>query len=726
MRHLHLLLTIPFLITPFVAEAVLSVVVQATPQTCNYPSGFAYATVSGGQPPYTYLWNNGGTTPELSGLLAGTYSVTVTDALGEQASAQAEVLSLPYQLPGIISGMPWCGSPRNAFEDPLVSGVPNNWTVNGLPTTLSGGGFIQFDTDPFDTFYSYPIDDGNGCSGTVTGSNGPQITFWPDLYLASVEPSCANADIGAIQVWTAQDPAPGSIFGPYISISRLDGPPIFQAYDLDPGNLNVEFTDLPPGEYAIHWWLGVTGEELDPGICTYDSLFVTVPNLGSTCGSVSGKSYFDVNGDCVLNGAEVGVPYSPLLVEPGGEVVLTDHFGNFQFPLFNGNYTLEQTDPTLVPICPTPQPISITVNTNNTYIELANQSTEPLDLAVSVAGTLFRPGFNSQYHLWVGNTSPAPSGPVTVTVELDPVLTYITANVTPSVVGNTLTWNLPALSSFQGGNISILVQVPVGTPLGTPLSTTAMVTNTLPDAMATNDSYTDDDLVVGSFDPNDKRAQTSSRASDELFFINEDDHIDYTIRFQNTGTFPAEFVVITDTIAPELDMLSFEQGVASHPFTVSFKPGRVIEWRFDDIQLPDSTSDEPGSHGLVKFRMKPVLPLLPGTIFENVANIYFDYNEPVITEPSVLVAEFSTGVITNDASGILLSPVPVRDRLSIQARSPITELEVLWADGRSIMHNSGPQVTVASMDVSILPAGTYLLRALLATGEQVQARFIKQ
>jgi uncharacterized repeat protein (TIGR01451 family) len=251
------------------------------------------------------------------------------------------------------------------------------------------------------------------------------------------------------------------------------------------------------------------------------------------------------------------------------------------------------------------------------------------------------------------------------------------------------------------------------------------VSNTLPEGDLANNVDVDGDIVVGSYDPNDKRAITSSRASDELYFINEDEWIDYTIRFQNTGTFLAEFVVITDTIPEELDMLSFEQGVASHPFTVSFKPGRVIEWRFDGIMLPDSTSDEPGSHGLVKFRMKPVLPLLPGTIIENIANIYFDFNEPVITEPSVLVAEFSTAMTDVQGPTLLLAPVPMQHTLSVTAPAPMRTLRVIAVDGRVVLRSS-PGTQTYELYVAQLDAGPYVIIAELENGEQLRHRIIKQ
>jgi len=694
--------------------------IEAVDPICSYPTGSVTALPSGGTPPYTFLWGGGETTQALSGLLPGTYSVTVTDALSDQATAQVDLVSQPYLFEAIINGMPWCGSPRNAFEDPLMSGMANTWTVNGWPTELSGGGYIQFPTDGGN--YTYTVDDGNGCTGTVSGYSGPQITNWPALTIIDVAPSCDNEPIGAIDVHAAAQP-PGGGFGPYVNLFRQDGVPVYQT-EMPDGNLDVHFMDLAPGVYGVHWWLGVTGESLDPGTCTYDTVWVTVPSLGANCGSVQGTSYIDLDGDCVKDPNEVGIPYSPLLVQPGNEAALTDGFGQFAFGLQNGDYTLEQTDPTLVPICPATQPVPFTVSGNASTIDLANSSTEPLDLRASLAGGVFRPGFNAYYHVLARNDSPQQSGPVTVTLQLDPALTYVTSDVAPTVNGNTLTWILDAFTSYQDEGWYVSVNVPVGTPLGTLLNSTLTVSNTLPDANAANDSETDTDVVVGSYDPNDKRAQTSSRASESLYFINADAWIDYTIRFQNTGTYPAEFVVITDTIAPELDMLSFEQGVASHPFTVSFKPGRVIEWRFDNIQLPDSTTDEPGSHGLVRFRMKPVQPLIAGTVIANVANIYFDYNEPVITEPSVLVAEFSTGVGEKRGGSITLSPVPASDRLTITGTYAIERLTVLSADGRVVLRANFRSMN-GTLDLQRLNRGTYLLIAEMGDGAIMHERFVK-
>jgi uncharacterized repeat protein (TIGR01451 family) len=692
---------------PLSATAALTVTIEHSDATCNYSDGIATALVSGGQPPYSYLWSTGETTGQVY-LPAGIYSVMVTDALGEELVAEVTIASVPYMLIG-GGGYAFCTGPTNVFEAPMPEGQSvGPWTVDDMPVWAMDDGSGR---------YSFPISgivgqvhtitDANGCTGTISETPVSPAGIWPEVTVTQVEPSCLSIGDGRILVTSSAQAA----FGTWLHLARPDGQETYQAYTPDGSGL-VVFDGLQPGLYGVHWWLGYTGEAADPGECSYDTLWVNVPDISPFCGSVSGTSWFDMDGDCVRGPDEVGVPYSPLLIQPAGEVAITDGSGHFLFGMADGSYTLQQMDPTLVPICPTVQPIPFTVNGDDQTIDLANGSTEPLDLSVDLASGVFRPGFQTSYAVFARNNSPQVSGPLELNVQLDPTLTFLAASVAPtSVAGQTLTWNLPALESFAMLNLFIDVQVPVGTPLGLSLTTTAELSNPFAESTLLNNTAAEQNTVVGSYDPNDKRAVTSSRTSEDLYFIDEDEWIDYTIRFQNTGTFPAEFVVITDTIAPELDMLSFEQGAASHPFNLSFKPGRVIEWRFDAIQLPDSSSDEPGSHGLVKFRMKPRLPLVAGTAIQNIANIFFDYNEPVITEPSVLVAEFSTGLPETPTTDLRIFPNPATSFLHI-ADPALFQGALVWSihslDGRDVLLGKNT-TSDGGIDISMLASGTYLL-----------------
>ncbi|MDX8337600.1 Ig-like domain-containing protein [Draconibacterium sp. IB214405] len=52
-------------------------------------TGSISINVSGGVEPYAYLWSNGATTPNITGLTAGTYTVTITDALTDTLGCKA-------------------------------------------------------------------------------------------------------------------------------------------------------------------------------------------------------------------------------------------------------------------------------------------------------------------------------------------------------------------------------------------------------------------------------------------------------------------------------------------------------------------------------------------------------------------------------------------------------------------------------------------------------------
>ena len=71
-------------------------------------TGSAIAAVSGGTPGYSYLWSNGGTTASVNGLVAGTYSVTVTDSKGCTDTAQVTITQNPALVISINSASATC------------------------------------------------------------------------------------------------------------------------------------------------------------------------------------------------------------------------------------------------------------------------------------------------------------------------------------------------------------------------------------------------------------------------------------------------------------------------------------------------------------------------------------------------------------------------------------------------------------------------------------------
>ena len=143
---------------------------------------------------------------------------------------------------------------------------------------------------------------------------------------------------------------------------------------------------------------------------------------------------------------------------------------------------------------------------------------------------------------------------------------------------------------------------------------------------------------TGSYDPNDKQAFPMGYGEEHLIEANTD--IEYLIRFQNTGTDTAITVVIRDTLSRYLDPATIQVGGASHSFRYELYGEGILKFIFDDIMLPDSNINEPASHGFVKFKISQQRNLPIGTQVENSAAIYFDFNEPIITNTTYhLIAE---------------------------------------------------------------------------------------
>ncbi|MCB9316827.1 MAG: hypothetical protein H6569_11870 [Lewinellaceae bacterium] len=140
---------------------------------------------------------------------------------------------------------------------------------------------------------------------------------------------------------------------------------------------------------------------------------------------------------------------------------------------------------------------------------------------------------------------------------------------------------------------------------------------------------TDCRTVIGAWDPNDKQALPIG--VDAPHFIEQNQPLEYLIRFQNTGTDTAFTVIIRDTLSPWLNPATIRPGASSHPFRWALSGAGVLTVTFENIMLPDSNVNEPASHGFVQFRIDQQRDNPLGTEIENRAGIYFDFNEPVIT-----------------------------------------------------------------------------------------------
>ncbi len=232
-------------------------------------------------------------------------------------------------------------------------------------------------------------------------------------------------------------------------------------------------------------------------------------------------------------------------------------------------------------------------------------------------------------------------------VKLHDSLTFYNSNIPPdSINGQNIYWSSDTVNLFTDDVIRFQVNMPDYTMMGDTLLSTLTV---IPiDTLGLYNNVKTDTLIqvlTCAYDPNDKTVEPTG--IDSLGFISPDvASLDYTIRFQNTGNDTAQNVLIKDQLSEYLNWQSLDVLASSHEMTVNVLPAGEIEFVFDNIVLPDSNSSELESHGFVKFRVYFLTGLSIGTIIENYAKIYFDFNPPVITN-TVLNTIYDCNILLN-------------------------------------------------------------------------------
>ena len=254
-----------------------------------------------------------------------------------------------------------------------------------------------------------------------------------------------------------------------------------------------------------------------------------------------------------------------------------------------------------------------------------------IDLRANLVPVDLRPGTPALIHLDVSNQGCLPvSGEIFL--HLDTALTFLSSSPSPDRTSNdTLFWDLQQWN-YDSGAVQLPVWVVPDTfaQLGQEVCLDLGVTIVQGDLNQGNNLIHHCQELINSYDPNDIHVYPGGAC--EEGFVLSDQTLTYTIRFQNTGNAPALNIEIWDSLPLQLDISTLNVLSHSHPnLTVELLPGNVVGFLHPGIMLPDSFTDEPGSHGFIIFQIDQ-LPYneLPGTM-ENRAAIFFDFNDPVIT-----------------------------------------------------------------------------------------------
>ena len=683
---------------------------------CGNGTGYVWAIPAGGEAPYTYLWSNGGTTNVMDGLYGGSYTVDVTDAIGATASASVTIDTPPdlNMDAHITSTDPDChddcAGRFRAYLNPTGGQGPFDYAygpLGGSVTTGSTNGSPFFFPACAQEPMWFTAVDANGCSDSITFVLDPHTTYTAPT--TNVTNACAGEANGAVEVdltgWFFTDAVATGLIGP-------------DNADTIPWGGNFFFDGLAPGGYELR--------VRPPAYACTEPVYFTIIDQ-TDCGAVTGTAFVDLDQDC-LNGPDDPVlAYRPIVVQPGNIVRLTDAVGGFNIPLDYGAYTLEQAGPDIDQLCPTaaPYPFDLTAGTPVHTVLLADSVTGGIDLSVHVTDSWAIPGFVQTSWIVITNHSGYyPSGAIALSFAHEPIFTFVGSSVTPlSTTAGNVTWALPGLDPLASITIELQLLVPADPSLiGTDYSATATVTSD-------NDTVTDNNAfqVVGAYDPNDITARTTGGSSSS-YFLPTDEDIVYTIRFQNTGNFPAQDIHILDTLSALLDMSRIGIIGASHAFTAAYLEDRTLRFDFPDIQLPDSANDEPNSHGYVAYRIKPVGSLAIGDVVANTAAIYFDLNPAVITNTSLVTVEAAQGILSPATHAVGLVPNPARSVVQVFRNGgpvPVKSAVAIAADGRR-MRVEATDLMRGTIGVEHLATGMYLLDLIEVNGTPLRVRMVKE
>jgi len=239
----------------------------------------------------------------------------------------------------------------------------------------------------------------------------------------------------------------------------------------------------------------------------------------------------------------------------------------------------------------------------------------------------------------------------------------------------------------------------------------AMTVSGATDQTPADNSFTLNQPVVNSFDPNDKTCLQGSVVG--ISVIGQ--YVHYLIRFENTGTFPATNVIITDVIdANKFDINTLIPLQASHALRTRVVQNNRVEFVFQGINLP---FDDANNDGYVAFKIKTKNTLVVGDTFDNTANIFFDYNYPIITNTASTLIQ-NLGVTTSEQATFALAQNPVGSQLIFTGLSaPLQSVSIYNTHGQLVQSAIHP--SEAGINVQGLAPGVYFVQGVNADGTSV-------
>ena len=227
------------------------------------------------------------------------------------------------------------------------------------------------------------------------------------------------------------------------------------------------------------------------------------------------------------------------------------------------------------------------------------------------------------------NTSPYPISGV-IKFEFDELYNFLNADeVVDSIVGNSVYTSYSNLGSYQNDWQYVNLNTPSEEFFGLYVHHTATIYAWYEGELIELDTDLDTQEVTCAYDPNDITGYPYGYTDDHLVLA--DTRMEYLIRFQNTGNASAGTVMVVDTLDVDMDFSTFQLVANSHNVMTTIEESGRVEFLFENINLPDSSANEVGSHGMVSFKVDFIDNVDVGEEINSTAHIFFDNNPAVVT-----------------------------------------------------------------------------------------------
>lgn len=681
----------------------------STNSQCNgVNNGSITCTALFGVAPYTFTLNPGNVvngTGIFSNLAAGTYTIDVADF--NLCSNTITVTLTDLNNINVSANL-----------DTIICGVqgfsqffPNGGYGGGFYTyTINPGNIVQVNNNLFNNL--------NAGSYTLTVTNPAgciKVTPFDIVQLSGLLPTAVTSTVYNESCNMAGDGA----------IDIIPVNPNGLTYLWNNNAVTQDLTNITSGQYTVK----ITDAS---GNCKEVSN--TVTPIAANCGSVSGNIFHDANSNCIADAGET-FPSNIHLTLSNGATAITNYNGDYYFSSVPyGTFAISQNISPLYAPNACIQPTSVTVSAANniiTNIDFKDTANILADASVQIFTSPLVPGFNATYQIFVFNNSMNPLiGNLWFKLNSNLILnSTFPANqgVYPTANGDSIVWNNVNITPNNYLVFNVDGNVPANIPLGTIISSDAYfeVTN-FTDYNLANNYFINQSISQGAFDPNDKSVNPVGEGPNGNITL-QDSILNYLIRFQNTGTDSAHNIYILDTLSNKLDINTLQVTGFSHPYKVEIINSNILQFKFDNIMLPDSNTNGPMSHGYIAYSIEQTNTNQIGDVINNTANIYFDFNVPIITNTTINTIAFPTYLSSPEFEKYIhVYPNPATDKLSVEfntnssGQSSITLTNTLGQTVKTILANTINGKNTIELSVKELPKGLYLLKIMSGKSQSMK------